>query len=115
MADDPVQSNPDNYRVVLENDRVRVLEYTDEPGHTSVEHHHPDSVMITASSFRRRLHARGASMEVELPDGAVRWLPAQDHHGENIGATPTHAFFIELKETGPQPVETIDQLGPSAP
>jgi beta-alanine degradation protein BauB len=29
---DPVESNPDHYRVVMENERVRVLDYRDRPG-----------------------------------------------------------------------------------
>jgi len=37
--------------------------------------------------------------EGELEAGSVGWLPAQDHHGENIGNTPTHVLFVELKET----------------
>lgn len=98
MTQDPVQSNPDNYSVVFENDRVRVLEYRDIPGHRTVVHRHPDSVMITASSFRRRLSTGGQQREVELPSGAVQWLPAQEHVGENIGDTDTHVFFVELKE-----------------
>ena len=32
--------------------------------------------------------------------GTVGWLPAQEHHGENIGDTPTHVIFDELKEPG---------------
>lgn len=98
--------------MAFENDRVRVLEYTDSPGHTSTEHHHPDSVMITASAFHRRLHAHGTSIDVELPAGAARWLPAQDHYGENTGTTETHAFFIELKEPGPEPADGRASLGP---
>lgn len=113
MAGDPVQTNPEYYRVVFENDRVRVLEYTDEPGDISTEHHHPDSVMITATSFRRRLHAHGRSLDVELLDGAVRWLPAQDHYGENSGTTPSHAFFVELKEPNPNPDTGGLHLGPT--
>ncbi len=31
MSTDPVASNPAHYKVVLENDQVRVLEYTDAP------------------------------------------------------------------------------------
>lgn len=122
MTQDPVESNPENYAVVFENERVRVLEYTDTPGHTSIIHRHPDSVMITASHFRRRLHSgRGAAgapgggqpreMDVELPAGAVRWLPAQEHYGENTGDTDTHAFFVELKEPNPSG-ETPGRLGP---
>ena len=26
------------------------------------------------------------------------WLPAQQHSGENIGDTDSHAVFVELKE-----------------
>ncbi|UMG93850.1 hypothetical protein [Nocardioides sp. TF02-7] len=29
---DPVVTNPEHYRVLFENERVRVLEYVDEPG-----------------------------------------------------------------------------------
>ena len=114
MTDDPVQTNPDNYTVVFENDRVRVLEYRDSPGHRSTVHRHPDSVMITASSFRRRLSSGDDHREVELPAGSARWLPAQEHYGENIGDTETHAFFVELKEPVPSAsAQDTGVLGPS--
>ena len=35
-------------------DRVRVLEYADQPGDRTTPHAHPDSVMITLAGFRRR-------------------------------------------------------------
>lgn len=115
MAKDPVETNPGNYRLVFENDRVRVLEYTDSPGHSTTEHHHPDSVMITASAFHRRLSSNGKTMDVELPAGVARWVPAQDHAGENIGDTDTHTFFVELKEAAPDSSRgRPDQLGPAA-
>jgi quercetin dioxygenase-like cupin family protein len=98
MTQDPVQSNPENYSVVFENERVRVLEYRDAPGHRTVVHRHPDSVMITASSFRRRLTSGDQQRDVQLPAGAVQWLPAQEHIGENIGETDTDVFFVELKD-----------------
>jgi hypothetical protein len=99
MSIDPVVSNPDYYKVVFENERVRVLEYTDGPGDRTTPHGHPDSVMYTLSSFRRRLTSEdGASRDVELQAGWTGWLPAQQHHGENIGDTPTHVLFVELKQ-----------------
>jgi beta-alanine degradation protein BauB len=113
MAKDPVETNPENYRVAFENERVRVLEYTDTPGHVTTEHSHPDSVMITLSSFRRRISADGKSVDVELPAGVARWLPAQQHSGENTGETDTHTFFVELKESGRPPGNEKAQLGPS--
>ncbi|MEO3934465.1 cytoplasmic protein [Micrococcaceae bacterium Sec7.4] len=101
MGQDPVVSNPALYRVVFENERVRVLEYRDGPGDKTVEHGHPDSVMITLSSFRRRLSGHGDDIDVEIPAGTARWLPAQEHSGENIGDTETHTLFVELKEAAP--------------
>ncbi len=116
MSLDPAITNPDHYEVVFENERVRVLEYKDEPGESTTPHQHPDSVMYTLSSFRRRLVSGEVLREVEMKAGMVGWLPAQQHHGENIGDTPTHVIFVELKDsradqTGSTP--TLE-LGPQA-
>lgn len=108
---DPVEVSPQLYRVVFENDRVRVLEYRDAPGDQTKPHHHPDSVMVTLSSFRRRLWSGGREVELELPAFQARWLDAQEHSGMNIGQSPTHAVFIELKESANPPTATA--LGPS--
>jgi quercetin dioxygenase-like cupin family protein len=95
---DPVETNPDHYTVVFENDRVRVLEYTDKPGDRTTPHEHPDSVMYTLSSFRRRLIHGEEQRDVELSAGGAFWVPAQQHAGENIGDSETHTVFVELKE-----------------
>ena len=98
MSLDPVETNPDHYKVVFENDRVRVLEYLDRPGDRTTPHEHPDSVMHTLSTFRRRLSAAdGSTRDVEIEAGTTGWLPAQQHAGENIGDTSTHVLFVELK------------------
>jgi len=109
---DPVVSNPKHYRVVLENERVRVLEYLDQPGDQTTPHQHPDSVMHTLTSFRRRLSTDGGQRDVEMSAGTTAWVPAQKHHGENIGDTPSHVIFIELKEQGPLP-NGSGALGPT--
>lgn len=98
MSLDPVVTNPEHYKVVFENERVRVLEYTDTPGDRTTPHRHPDSVMYTLSSFRRRLVSGDEQREVELQAGRTGWLPAQEHYGENTGDTSTHVVFVELKE-----------------
>ena len=111
---DPTQTDPDKYTVVFENERVRVLEYRDEPGQRTSPHDHPDSVMITLSSFDRRLvGASGESRDVELEAGSVRWLDAQTHSGENIGDRPTHVVFVELKEPPGTTSGGPPTLGPS--
>jgi len=109
---DPVATNPELYSVVFENDRVRVLRYHDRPGDSTQPHSHPDSVMITLSSFERRLVHGERSIDVALPAGEVRWLDAQEHSGHNIGGSDTRTLFVELKEEpGPAAAPTA-QLGP---
>ena len=110
---DPTQTDPDKYKVVFENDRVRVLEYRDEPGAKTSPHSHPDSVMVTLSGFDRRLVAEsGEAREVTIPAGEVRWLDAQVHSGENTGQSTTHVIFVELKE-GATASGVEPRLGPA--
>jgi hypothetical protein len=110
---DPIINNPLLYRVLFENDRVRVLEYLDDPGDSTEPHSHPDSVMVTLSAFTRRLKSGTQEVVVDLPAFQARWLDAQEHSGTNIGSTPTHSFFVELKEPRPEPGPTRDRLGPA--
>ena len=100
MSLDPVETNPEHYSVVFENDRVRVLRYSDTPGVRTTPHGHPDSVMVTLSGFRRRLYSGDTHRDVDLPAGMTGWLPAQQHAGENIGDTETHVIFVEFKDGG---------------
>lgn len=111
VDDDPTTTNPDHYRVLWENELVRVLEYTDTPGVQTTPHCHPNSVMVTLSSFDRRLTSGDRELDVSLPAGKAVWLPAQRHSGHNIGSTPTRTIFVELKgDAGGQQSETA--VGP---
>ena len=96
-SEDPVESNPEHYRTLFENEHVRVLDYTDLPGEVTTPHQHPNSVMITLTDFRRRLSMPSGDREVELAANQALWLPAQRHSGANIGDTPTHTILVELK------------------
>ena len=109
---DPVEVSPELYHVVFENDRVRVLEYRDRPGDMTKPHRHPDSVMVTLSSFRRRPWTEGREVELELPAFQVRWLDAQEHSGVNIGESESHAVFVELKVSQGS-LRRPDALGPA--
>jgi hypothetical protein len=111
MSLDPTETNPHHYKVVFENERVRVLEYNDSPGDKTTPHAHPDSVMYALSSFRRRLHSHGSHRDVEIAAGFTGWLPAQEHYGENIGDTPSHVIFVELKDGSGSPGS--GSLGPA--
>lgn len=97
ITDDPTVTNPEHYRTLWENEFVRVLEYTDEPGDRTTPHDHPNSVMVTLSDFSRRLTAGDRTFDTALTTGQAVWLPSQRHTGENTGSTPTHTILIELK------------------
>ena len=95
---DPVVTDGDKYKVVLENDRVRVLEYRDTPGQRTSPHYHPDYVLCALSSFKRRFilsDGREAVREVQL--GEIAFGKAQSHIGENVGTSNTHVIIVELK------------------
>ena len=95
---DPVVTDSDKYKVILENDRVRVLEYRDLPGQRTSPHHHPDYVLCAVSAFKRRfVLSDGREAVREVRPGEVAWGEAHSHIGENVGSTDTHVLIIELK------------------
>ena len=95
---DPIATDGDKYSVVLENERVRVLRYHDEPGDRTTQHAHPDYVLYAESSFKRRLTLPdGRKQEVEVKTGSVGYMKAHIHIGENIGDTNTDVIIVELK------------------
>ncbi len=102
---DAVAAAPASHRVLLDNDRVRVLEVTIEPGTREPEHtHQADSVMITDGPARIRYYAGGAlrfesRAHPEHPPGArVSWMePEGPHSVENIDRRRYHAIRVELK------------------
>lgn len=93
----PLQTDPDKYTVVFENDRVRVLRYHDKPGQKTHLHHHPDSVLVSIAPFKRRLTLPSGEKLVELGAGEAMWVPEQTHAGENIGTTDTEVLLVEVK------------------
>lgn len=94
----PTDTDPDKYRVVLENERVRVLRYHDVPGAKTAQHRHPDSVLVALTGFQRRLHfPDGTARDRTFQAGDVMWVPAQSHVGENVGATGTEVLLVEPK------------------
>ena len=42
MSEDAVKVAPNSYKSILENERVRVLEYRGKPGDKTAMHSHPD-------------------------------------------------------------------------
>jgi hypothetical protein len=98
QAHDPVHTDGNKYKVRIENDRVRVLEYKDLPGEKTHQHAHPAFVLVALAPFKRKIALPdGKAMIREFKAGDVIWSDAQIHVGENIGETNTYVLMIELK------------------
>jgi hypothetical protein len=97
-AQDAVRTDGDKYKVVLENEQVRVLEYRDVPGNKTHLHQHPEFVVVAMTPFRRQLHLPdGRTLTREFKAGDVMYSAGQSHIGENVGTSPTHVLLIEMK------------------
>jgi hypothetical protein len=102
---DALIAAPASHRVLLENDRVRVLEVVIEPGTREPEHtHQAASVMIVDEPARIRYYACGVlqfepQARAGSPSGVrVRWMePEGPHSVENIDQRRYHAIRVELK------------------
>lgn len=101
-ANDPITTDGDKYRVILENDQVRVLRYQDKPGAKTHSHYHARFVLYALGPFQRRLtFGNGTTKTRGFRTGDVIFMPAQTHIGENIGTTDTDVLIVELKPPRP--------------
>ena len=98
MAPDPAQVAPGVYKVLFENERVRLLEVRERSGESTAMHSHPDYLVHALSDGRVKLTSpSGDTVEVDVKAGDVMWREAEEHATENIGTTDLHALFFELK------------------
>jgi hypothetical protein len=102
QAQDPTHSDGDKYKLVLENDQVRVLSYTDQPGEKTHLHRHPSFVVVALAPFKRKIAlGDGRVMAREFAAGDVLFSQGETHIGENVGSTPTRVILVELKAPKP--------------
>jgi hypothetical protein len=99
-AQDAVQTDGDKYKIIFENDCVRVLDYQDAPGESTQQHSHPAFVLYALSSFKRTITLPdGKVLQRQFKQGDVMWSNSQTHIGTNSGETPTHVILVETKST----------------
>lgn len=98
QAPDPVPLYPENYKVLVENDQVRVLDFTLRKGATEVPHRHPAHVLYVLQGFRVRFTLGDGTVRTrEVKAGEVLYSDAVVHSPVNIGDTDAHGILIELK------------------
>jgi len=102
---DALFAAPASHRVLIENDRVRVLEVVIDPQTHEPEHTHgAASVMIVDEPARIRYYV-GDALQFESPGRSesppairVQWMePEGPHSVENVDDRRYHAIRVELK------------------
>ena len=98
-AQDPAKLAPQNYKVLLENDKLRVIEYRLRPGEKEPMHSHPSGVVVYFfdDANIRTTFPDGKTAEDFRRAGDTLWRDPVTHSGENIGNTEAHALLIEPK------------------
>ena len=100
-AQDAAMASPRSHHVVLENDRVRVLEFKSRPGFGVCGegmHSHPDHVTVSLTGAKLKVTTPdGKAAFKDIPAGTVFFAPAETHSAEIIGGLGTRSYIIELK------------------
>lgn len=100
-AQDAAKAQPGSFRVVLDNDKLRVLEFNSRPGMAvcgNGMHSHPAhlTVALTAAKVRVKL-PDGKTIMAENKAGDVFWSEAETHEVENLTGRDMRALIVELK------------------
>ncbi|MBF0496161.1 MAG: cytoplasmic protein [Deltaproteobacteria bacterium] len=96
---DVLQAAGDVYKLLMENDQVRVLEVRLKPDEKAPMHNHPNNHVVSVindAKFRLTL-PDGQTVEFDAKAGQTLWIEAGSHAAENIGTTNGHNVLVELK------------------
>ncbi len=110
---DPVEVSPETYKVILDNDYIRVLEISAKPGDRDEMHSHPVNAWYAVEGAKIRLHTPdGDSKDVDITPGTANFQDSIDMHSmENIDDTDLKLIMVELKD---KKLPTIPTSGPDA-
>jgi beta-alanine degradation protein BauB len=98
VAQDPLPLYPRNYKVLIENERVRVMDFRLRKGDTEDFHTHPAHVLYVLEPFKVRFSfPDGRTGTREVQAGEVLFSEAVTHSPVNIGDSDAHGILIELK------------------
>lgn len=103
LAQNPLEVGPGIYTLLFENERVRVMQVTFQPGDKIAMHSHPDHVTTFVTEGTLMLtYPDGSTKEISGKPGDSFWIPAEAHAAENTGTTEVRGIVVELKEPKPE-------------
>jgi quercetin dioxygenase-like cupin family protein len=96
---DAVKVAPKNFKVLQENQEVRVVQDTLAPGETEATHTHPAGwYYVTMPGAMKVTYADGRTTTWTAKAGEQAWMDAEPAHtSENIGKTTIQYVLVEVK------------------
>ncbi|QNK02542.1 cupin domain-containing protein [Dyella telluris] len=98
LAQDMAKVAPNNTKVLVDNDQVKVTEVWLKPGETLPMHSHPANVVYFVTGGKTKTTtADGKVTETEHKAGDAMYSAPVTHSNQNVGSTATKAVVVELK------------------
>ena len=94
---DPVTTDPAHFKLLLDNEHVRVLEFTAAAGDKIPMHWHPDYITYNLSGGRTTFSfPKGKPVVSDAKAGDAAWHKSETHAGL-IGEGGAHVLLVEIK------------------
>jgi len=104
LAQDPVQLDPEHFKVELENVQVRVLHIYIGPHERTPTYQQPPSVLVWLTDARLKCTGvDGKTEEVHRRAKQADWNASTQNACENLGNEPVELYQIVLKARRPYP------------
>jgi len=99
FAQDAVTVAPKNFKVLVDNEHVRVVQDTLKPGEKEAQHTHPAGwYYVTQPGKMKVTYADGKVSTWDAKLGEQAWMDAEAAHtSENIGKTTIQYVLVEVK------------------
>jgi quercetin dioxygenase-like cupin family protein len=98
QAQDPVKVAPNNFKVLLDNAHVRVLEFHSKVGEKIPMHSHPAYTIYSFVAGKTKYTSpSGETSERDNQAGEAVWRDAETHASEFMGPGDAHSLLIEMK------------------
>ena len=86
------------YSVLWENEHIRIVEHSMQPGESEPMHTHPEMLAYIMQGSKLLItESSGTTNEVDLIGGEFQQLPSWTHSIKNIGDSELHTLLVELK------------------
>jgi quercetin dioxygenase-like cupin family protein len=110
-AQDPVKAAPNVFvKVMIDNDKVRMMEADFAPGDVAPWHHHPNYVTYVLTDGQLEITIKDKQPEiVNVNAGGYMYSPTETHMIKNVGTTPVKLLIIELKPVQAQKTNVLSK------